>query len=773
MLHSQNSYRPHPGKTRLPLSLPASLLCLAASLTSASALQAAIQPLPRIITAGGIYSGDLNVTADSNPVVSIQTSAAVTIIDSHLSGPGDLISSTGCSPNVTIRNCTGFGLDPIAVGATKGRFAKLPHAIKVVIEHCYAENTEGMKFQLYDGDGSSSNSYTIRYNRFRNIDGRRVKSLNPVVYSNGSSSTTDFDRVNFVQFADVRNVAGIEIAYNEVLNAPYSSRVEDNINFYMSSGQNPSQAGTTGPIRVHDNFIWGAYTSEPYISSSSDPNYDTLVKYNGGGIISDGRNPTSATASCFIQASYNQIIATTDYGVSIAAGHDVTFDHNTVLTSSHLPDGTLSSKNTSDFPGCGGRGVTLDSDATADDMHDAVPTFYNNKILANTVGWNVPNIANPNSTYRQDLYYPDGYCSHASDPGATPPHTTDATKLTTAHCSKGGAEGLLNTSINPGLAITLDDEKSQFVNWWSKLNSAGLQVGVVNGEILYEGERLPVATTSGKSVSGIKDFNAAGNYWASYPSTAVNESVSFYVHVPRARKYRVVVGTKINSARGDFQLQIAPTLSGTYTNYGTPQNCRTSQSGSTFEERNIADIAFSSDGTQVFRFLVVNTGGSIGVDYIKLVPLDIVQEMEEASYTVTAGSNTFQTNDGNFSDYAAMLFTGVSSGDSVAYVLPGIAAGSYKVYVGVKTQTNRGKFALDAAKIDATGTLGAYGPVGPASSIFDTSAATSTYPEINVTGSATWNPGSASDKSFRFTVTPGSYAAGLNLMLDYVRLVPQ
>lgn len=60
--------------------------------------------------------------------------------------------------------------------------------------------------------------------------GETVKITDNVVRNIRSVS----DRAGFVQFNRVRNIIGVEIAFNQVVNEPGASKVEDNINIYNS-----------------------------------------------------------------------------------------------------------------------------------------------------------------------------------------------------------------------------------------------------------------------------------------------------------------------------------------------------------------------------------------------------------------------------------------------------------------------------------------------------------------------------------------------------------
>ncbi|MDX5437731.1 MAG: glycosyl hydrolase, partial [Pontibacter sp.] len=71
--------------------------------------------------------------------------------------------------------------------------------------------------QSYEGNGTSSETIKIRYNIAKNIDGR--------VYGG-----TTF--AQFVQFNFRKNISHAEVAWNQVINTPNNSAVEDNINIH-------------------------------------------------------------------------------------------------------------------------------------------------------------------------------------------------------------------------------------------------------------------------------------------------------------------------------------------------------------------------------------------------------------------------------------------------------------------------------------------------------------------------------------------------------------
>src|SRR5207244_10739926 len=121
------------------------------------------------------------------------------------------------------------------------------------------------------------------------------------------------------------------IAWNEIINQPGDSAVEDNISIYLSSGTKDS------PIRIHDNFIRGGYPIDA-----------ARGKYSGGGImLGDGVGDSPDDDPSFALASDNQVLDTVNYGIAISAGHDNAFERNRIVSAGVLPDGRrLAAQNT-------------------------------------------------------------------------------------------------------------------------------------------------------------------------------------------------------------------------------------------------------------------------------------------------------------------------------------------------------------------------------------------------------------------------------------------
>src|SRR5215218_11434459 len=77
---------------------------------------------PIVITKGGTYTGTWESTNRSTPAVTVNTSEPVTILNSTVRGPGDLIVSGTSHTNITVRNTKGYGVNPNVAGKVVGEF---------------------------------------------------------------------------------------------------------------------------------------------------------------------------------------------------------------------------------------------------------------------------------------------------------------------------------------------------------------------------------------------------------------------------------------------------------------------------------------------------------------------------------------------------------------------------------------------------------------------------------------------------------------------------
>jgi len=276
---------------------------------------------PLVINTGGTYSGNWTSTDPNTPAVTIATSSPVTILNSYITGPGDLISGSNVrNYDVTVKNCYGNGVNPNVNNLVKGYFVKLPHVINLDVENCQVQSTGGgVLFDQYSNPAGASNTVKIKCNRFINMDAR---------YSNGTGGYQATGHIAYhtilISNANTSNNPVVEIAWNEMINMPWMSAGEDVINIHAACGTSSSH------MLIHDNYIYGAWPTNPL----------TEV-YSGGGIITDGwSTDTAATATAFLEVYNNQIVATDHYGLGILSGHDNNFHDNRVIASGKLQDGT-------------------------------------------------------------------------------------------------------------------------------------------------------------------------------------------------------------------------------------------------------------------------------------------------------------------------------------------------------------------------------------------------------------------------------------------------
>ncbi|SMB98841.1 Ricin B lectin [Hymenobacter roseosalivarius DSM 11622] len=374
---------------------------------------------PLVISRGGTYSGNWESNDSNTPAVSVETSEPVVIENANIRSRGILIRAHHPGINLTVRNSNGYGMTPSQDNVRYGRFLDANNFKNIRLEHNYLDHTSGIYLAFYQGNQSTNETVKILYNRVSNIDGR---------FRNGSG----FERVQFVQFNSVRGVRGVEVAWNQVVNEPYKSRVEENINFYLSNGTSDS------PMLIHNNYIQGAYPSSP----------GTETDYGGGGInMGDGHSSDINEAPGFTKAFDNHVVSTGTQGICVGAGHDMEFYNNRIINSGYLEDGT--------YIRCNNVGVYI--------MKSEEGIFYNNKAYNNVIGY----VNRNNGRQRNDQYLPN----------ANEPHNYS-----------------LNTEL-PFL-ITRDTEKAEYVIWETKLRNNGVVVGPTSGSSAPAPSPVPAPTPS-------------------------------------------------------------------------------------------------------------------------------------------------------------------------------------------------------------------------------------------------------------------------------------
>ena len=391
--------------------------------------QAVSYKAPIVITKGGTYTGNYQSLSSGTPCVRIATNDPVILDGCTLSGAGNLIEA-GEGADLTVRNCTGQGLAPTVNNQAPGRFLDTYRAKNLTVEHNAFTQTSGIVVNRWSGSGQAGQTLTVRYNRVRNIDGR---------WLNGGSTRSSFLILNTVV-----HLSGVDVSYNEVINAPNESLVEDNINLYNSSGTAQSS------IRIHDNFVRGAY-----------PSPATSAKFTGTGLTTDGDASTLNEAAGFVEADHNQFVGTANAAMNIAAGHDIYYHDNRLVTSGYLPNGQRLNA------GWAALGVF-------NYYNQPSSVYFNNRVQNNVIGyvsWN------SNSPYTDRLDLSPSACDpctgtiHLPNPITTATEDAEATLWQTKLQQAGITVGPLVAGTTPVVTVPVSSN-GQVVNPSFELDNA-------------------------------------------------------------------------------------------------------------------------------------------------------------------------------------------------------------------------------------------------------------------------------------------------------------
>jgi hypothetical protein len=372
---------------------------------------------PLTITQGGTYSGNWKSIDPQISAVTIATTEPVVIQNSYITGPNDLINDPYYGNNLTVRNVIGIGVNADVKGQANGVFVDAQNPALLDVEHCYFESVRfGVYVRGYGGNRDGTETVTILNNRGRNMIGLESDGNNG--YLPGESQ---WQWAHAFQLSNMASVPGIRIAWNEIVNYPYQSLVNENINMYDAGGTADS------PAETHDNYIQGAYAYNPAVDS-----------YNGGGFTTDGSgSDTVATASAFNNVYDNQIVGTVNIGIEFGAGHDNAAYNNKVISSGLLSNGTrILAQN-----------VGLSLYDVYGNMQNG--SMYNNNMYSNTVGWMCWAARCAWDGYRNDEYFPDNDGYYATNQ---------------------------SISANP---ITLQAERAEYSSWLAKLSANGMITGPV------------------------------------------------------------------------------------------------------------------------------------------------------------------------------------------------------------------------------------------------------------------------------------------------------
>ena len=345
----------------------------------------------------GVYTG-----TSTSPAISIQTKRPVIILNSTVSGPGDLISAYAISGSqISVLYTLGMGQNPNLHNVQKGIFVKVRDPQSFEMRNCNASNVRlGLYLNGYSGNHTHTQTIRLITNNFTNIDGRP---------SNGKSGYAKAGQYNGQAFhlQNVNHLPGIEIAWNSIINSPGQSCSGALIEFNEVSGT------SSEPFLIHDNFISGALPAWPGVD-----------QYDFGGILMNGLyNDSSANVTAYGNIYNNVITATANYGIAVIAGNNIRVYNNRVVSSGYTASGTFYMK-----PKYGNPFAIINDNLYGQTSN----VFYNNYLSNNVVGL----VANVNgSPTRQDWdllgqALIEGNTSYSPSAATSPTYANEQTEYT-------------------------------------------------------------------------------------------------------------------------------------------------------------------------------------------------------------------------------------------------------------------------------------------------------------------------------------------------------
>jgi hypothetical protein len=265
-----------------------------------------------------------------------------------------------------------------------------------------------------------------------------------------------------------------------------------------------------------------------------------------------------------------------------------------------------------------------------------------------------------------------------------------------------------------------------------------------------EAENLPARATAPNSI--VMEDCASGSFYYLLQATAVGDSVTYRVPIAVAGTYDVKVGVKQRPDNGIFQL----TIDGA--NQGYAQDEYSSMAG--FHVRDLGTHTFTAPNS-AFRFTVtgknpLSSNYALAFDYIDLV---LATALETETLPVSGNSAPYTYfDDPELSGGEGTLLEATRRGDFITFTIPIAVRGVYNVKVGVRTNSDEGKFQLF---ID--GATNAQGDPQ------DEYSAAVGYKVLDLGTVRFTDPG---NHSFKFKVTgKNSASSGYHLAFDYIDLV--
>lgn len=362
---------------------------------------------PITITQGGTYS-------PTTSGVTVSTSQPVVLENCAVKSTTRTLVIVNAGSNVTIRNCYFEGSATPNDAGYRAVFANTASSITVT-------GSDFVHIAPFKAAGGTP-TISVTHNRVRDVIGDETNCC-------GGGYAPAFQLSNLTS-------PSTEIAWNEVVNLPGQSNMEDAVNLFGASGT------VANPIRVHDNFVWGAYP------------LPITDEYSGGGILTgDGGGGTNN-----VEVVDNQLVGTTNYGIQIGGGNNVRFERNRAVASGLTADGTvIRAMNTNPFW-----------------TYQKAPT--NSSMSNNVFGWMRP---------------PGGYL----EPNNPRWHRVDSWMPA---CGTNGnvCTGNRSLTANPSQRITYADEQAEFEPWVAK--SAGQPIGRRPG---VPTTTVPATTTTAPSTT--------------------------------------------------------------------------------------------------------------------------------------------------------------------------------------------------------------------------------------------------------------------------------
>ena len=98
-----------------------------------------------VITTGGTYTGTYTSTNPNQPAITIDTTQPVTILNSTISGEGDLIFTGVSGVNLTVKDCTATGTNPNIAGIGLGEFIEADNTASLDVENNTISNVGALR----------------------------------------------------------------------------------------------------------------------------------------------------------------------------------------------------------------------------------------------------------------------------------------------------------------------------------------------------------------------------------------------------------------------------------------------------------------------------------------------------------------------------------------------------------------------------------------------------------------------------------------------------